>query len=1430
MKKKSTLGWGGMVLLAIMASFWVPQKGHAQLLVDDFDRTNSSSVGNGWTESETIVPSSISISNNMLVLESNVAGREYISRTTPGTYEAVLTNNPCLLEWSFIMRQNALNPNGMTANNHGIAMVLAGSSGDLLQGQGYAVVMGSPGSTANPLRLVRYSNGLSSETVLTNLISVGNFSTQALAVRVTYDPNSDQWQMFYGSTPVTFADPLTASINAGTVTDAFYTSTSLPYIGCLWNHGVVNTTRSWFDNIRVPFDCSSRIEFSTSSGSVSSLAGSVQLPLELVNPHFANGADVTVELIGGDPAIVGGITSTLVPMPAGATSAQVYVNIPLNGECTGDQQLTFQITGITGGSGTAYVGPVNTFTLTVQNDLTEDRQVLHESFETDGAGTRYAISAAHASPGAGSYFLRADAATLLGASGLSIASMDGSACMGASALSSIAANAEASVTFNDLDILGMSAVNLSLLAGARYAANFDQAIAQRDHLTIEVNIDGTGWFTAGAFRSHKQNPYVDGWLAQDNDLDGVGEGIKLSNTLRSFNFPVNVQGTSMDVRIRFRTTAAGEDIFFDDIAVTGTLCQPIYFSVGSGSEDSNIWSHTRTGPPVPMTLTKNVSLVVQNGHSITATGSTEHLKDLTVEAGGSLHLQGADWSMHGQRLVNDGTIGASTGIIRMISDQASSITGTGNFDLYNLRLLTPAGTTVSSNIDIRGTLAIEEGILDASAANIRLISNASGTGRLGRVGVGADYIGEITTQRYIPAGNTNWRFLGSPVSGATVQHWQDDFFTAGYPGSAYPNFYSPPGSGIYWPSVRWYNESVAGALENDGLTGVTSSMPLATGQGFAAWCGTTFTTTSAFTIDLKGAPHIAHTPIVLPMSFTNTGNPVADGYNLVSNPLPSPISFAEVVRGADVANSYWIYDPISGNNATWNGIVGTNGANGIIQSSQAFWLKANGPSVTTTIGENAKVNNSTGGVFGNEMNDMAMMRLKVIDAQALYADETLIVFGMGTPGMDELDVTKMAFGHASAPSISSKLDQGEALSINMFGMPGTAVEIPIDVTVPVTGVYTIKASNIEALTGLTCVKLKDNLTGEEYQLIEGSEFSFTIEAGANDDARFVVKMATPIQRHIDHVTCNGLSDGAITITILDGEADLTLMDVFSGVLDQASGSIVTFDSLAAGEYMISLDNYQGCGELIGNYQVQEPMPIEAEITSNNAACGATNGTLVPQIFGGTAPFSFNWDTGSNEEVLQAGAGEYALTVTDANGCAITTDPQTIVADQGPIAAFSPAQAEIHVGEAVSFVNNSTNADEYEWDMGDGNIIQAPEVTYTFGLAGPRNISLKAINGACFHITTQQIMVIGTIGMAEFTNGEIQVWDDGSNINVRHTIAKGDLLRIELLDATGRLHSTTNAVAAPGTMLIPSAQLSAGVWFVRVTNGAEQFTSRIVIAR
>ena len=133
------------------------------------------------------------------------------------------------------------------------------------------------------------------------------------------------------------------------------------------------------------------------------------------------------------------------------------------------------------------------------------------------------------------------------------------------------------------------------------------------------------------------------------------------------------------------------------------------------------------------------------------------------------------------------------------------------------------GTTTEATVRIRGTLLLSDGDFDASSGSLVLVSNATGTGRLGPVASGASYTGNMTVERFIPGGHTNWRFMGSPVAGQTISNWQDDFFTAGYPGSAYPSFHSPVGSDTLWPSIRYYDETNTYAIADSGVVGVTSN-------------------------------------------------------------------------------------------------------------------------------------------------------------------------------------------------------------------------------------------------------------------------------------------------------------------------------------------------------------------------------------------------------------------------------------------------------------------------------------------------------------------------------------------------------------------------------------------------------------------------------
>jgi hypothetical protein len=234
------------------------------ILLDDFNRPDSPTVGNGWVETETTASTGATIATGRLRLSSGVQGKDFVTRDVSARYSPVLRANAGLLTWAWNMQQSRPNPSGFLSNNYGIAFVLAASSADLLTGNGYAVVYGNTGAT-DSLRLVRYTGGLVANANLRTLVSVAvapNTTTgPASTVRVTYTAEENTWTLEQTANTASFDDPATSVfVRVGSRTDSTYTGTSLPYLGCFWNHATTATETAIFDNIYATAPCTQDYE------------------------------------------------------------------------------------------------------------------------------------------------------------------------------------------------------------------------------------------------------------------------------------------------------------------------------------------------------------------------------------------------------------------------------------------------------------------------------------------------------------------------------------------------------------------------------------------------------------------------------------------------------------------------------------------------------------------------------------------------------------------------------------------------------------------------------------------------------------------------------------------------------------------------------------------------------------------------------------------------------------------------------------------------------------------------------------------------------------------------------------------------------------------------------------------------------------------
>jgi gliding motility-associated-like protein len=178
-----------------------------------------------------------------------------------------------------------------------------------------------------------------------------------------------------------------------------------------------------------------------------------------------------------------------------------------------------------------------------------------------------------------------------------------------------------------------------------------------------------------------------------------------------------------------------------------------------------------------------------------------------------------------------------------------------------------------------------------------------------------------------------------------------------------------------------------------------------------------------------------------------------------------------------------------------------------------------------------------------------------------------------------------------------------------------------------------------------------------------------------------------------NISCFGLSNGTATASVTGGTAPYTYSWSPSG------GSLATASGLAAGTYIVSVTDVDGC---IGSASVTITAPAAISITETiiDSDCATNNGQISIVASGGSGPYTYAWqpNSSSSSAVNGLAAGTYSVTVTDALGC--TSSESYIVDVQGTIpVTISPSSATIFEGESV--VLTASGGTNYTWSPSNG---------------------------------------------------------------------------------------------------------------------------------
>lgn len=219
-------------------------------------------------------------------------------------------------------------------------------------------------------------------------------------------------------------------------------------------------------------------------------------------------------------------------------------------------------------------------------------------------------------------------------------------------------------------------------------------------------------------------------------------------------------------------------------------------------------------------------------------------------------------------------------------------------------------------------------------------------------------------------------------------------------------------------------------------------------------------------------------------------------------------------------------------------------------------------------------------------------------------------------------------------------------------------------------------------------------------------YSVTVTDSVGCTANTTVQVGQPPQNTVtttsQATSCFGGSDGQVSATASGGTAPYTYVWNPGNVVGQ------TINNFPAGTYTVIATDDNGCSAT-GTATVTEPSPVTVTTVSTPTTCAVPipNGTAGATPAGGTPGYTYLWSDPQGQTTAYAtglAAGNYSVTVTDANGCtAVGTVVVGTIPPPDVTAGADQAFCEGEGGGMISAVaSNGTPGYWYTWTCASGN--------------------------------------------------------------------------------------------------------------------------------
>jgi PKD repeat protein len=645
--------------------------------------------------------------------------------------------------------------------------------------------------------------------------------------------------------------------------------------------------------------------------------------------------------------------------------------------------------------------------------------------------------------------------------------------------------------------------------------------------------------------------------------------------------------------------------------------------------------------------------------------------------------------------------------------------------------------TLTSELIALNNVDVQAGIIAANG-NLTLYSDANNTARILALSPSnapiSDVTGAVKINRFNGAGFTGWTTLASPVKSATFAQIDDDIaVTCGN---------CPDGDGAggsQFTSVYTYDETQSGAFDD-----FNSYVPIndindafTNGVGYFVYFGNDQVSSSDITWETQG--NISSDEVRTQLTATPGANgitfdPIDDGFSLVGNPYPAPISWDEVfnVTANDISNgpdpiynSYFIFSPDQNGGAGgyYSYVDGTSETpgimdDGIIPMGQGFYVQSQGPAgrlVDLVFTESAKSALNTNYYLKTANTNTTVNQdcyLKMTRSSDSKNVTTAVTFKeQATENRDLKYDAVYKNGLPAAMAVNPNAMQfytilnGVKYSINAIPPVNGSISLDLYSKVGTSGDYTISAANLNSIPAGYCLDLFDKSDLSHHDL-KASDYTCTLNS-SDITSRFILTFSNSsfdLSTKAQAPQCNSSATGSITAKVNgNGPFDFVWRDAKNQIVAQTKNSnnnSNTVSNLLGGDYKVEVSKMNQCATATKTIQLQGIDAAKADFTLPSVSNIGNNGVA-----------------------------------------------------------------------AIVFPNTSTHATEFTWDFGDGKKLvtdNAVSVSHNYAKAGTYKVSLEAKNANCEDVSkvSQYLKVQDPQALGLNNLDNVKIWKDrNDNLNI-----------------------------------------------------------------